>query len=568
MRRSSFDLGDPVLLGRLLLASSLLLSVALRVPYYQHKFIFVDEAWWANAARTVADGGRLYHDVWIDKQPLLILFCALLFKTFGASMHAVHFGSLALVLISCVLVHRIGSIFSPLVGGAAAVIYALASTMYHIPRLIGMNTETLMVVFGSGSMLCLLKGLRSDRQWMFAASGLLSAFAVLSKPVALLETAVVIGAPFIGTKSAENTTIGRLRKSMSAAAGFLAGLALCGLCLNLNGTLAAWWDQTVAYEIYYVRQLAGTRLLRKMILAQVGFLLAYLWLWILVWKGRSRAPCEKRERTLLTLWLIAACIAVIGSRRFYANYFIQVFPPMALLGGMGVVYWFRSNRTSEGRSLRLLAASAFLLSFLWFHSRTLAHWYFLANPAAHEKTEFWGMCRDDRTIAAIGRAIQRHGGSRDHVFVWGSKPELYFQSDRRMCSRYMEYDITADVPKGAAAGDTVGEVIRDLETKQPSHIVDVSGSTRIDEIEGFRDVLQRHQYELDREIKEARLYCRRGTGIHRAPGGDLSGRHSSRLAERPAGTLTRVYALIRRFWYRSVLGHRHNHRPHVDRHSR
>lgn len=63
-------------------------------------------------------------------------------------MWAIHVGSLLLVFVTCILLFCLGySFFSPLVGGVAALLYALASTTYYTPRMIAMNTETLMVVF-------------------------------------------------------------------------------------------------------------------------------------------------------------------------------------------------------------------------------------------------------------------------------------------------------------------------------------------------------------------------------------------------------------------------------------
>jgi hypothetical protein len=53
----------------LLLSLSLVLTILLRAPYFQHDFIFVDEAWWANGAQVLCRGGQLYVDIALDKNP-------------------------------------------------------------------------------------------------------------------------------------------------------------------------------------------------------------------------------------------------------------------------------------------------------------------------------------------------------------------------------------------------------------------------------------------------------------------------------------------------------------------
>ena len=113
----------------LLLGLSLLLSAFLRLPYFQYDFIFVDEAWWANGAKVLCQGGRLYVDIALDKNPPIFWFCALLFKLFGIKMIVIHAGALLLVCMTSGLLFVLGArYFSAAAGGLAAVIHAVAST--------------------------------------------------------------------------------------------------------------------------------------------------------------------------------------------------------------------------------------------------------------------------------------------------------------------------------------------------------------------------------------------------------------------------------------------------------
>ena len=178
-------------IGVHLLAASLLVSALLRVPYFQHAFTFIDEAWWAVGAKALLQGGNLYQDIWLDKQPPIFWFCALLFQAFGNSMLAIHLGSLLLVFLICALLFLLGtSFFSPAVGGTAALVYALASTMFYVPRIIGMNVESLMVVFTITAVYFFLQGIVHGRADGFLCAGLFSSFAIVTKPVAVADIAL------------------------------------------------------------------------------------------------------------------------------------------------------------------------------------------------------------------------------------------------------------------------------------------------------------------------------------------------------------------------------------------
>ena len=134
--------------GLWFLALSFALSIILRVPLlFQHPFTFVDEAWVASTAKVLVEGGKLYLDVWCNKQPLLLFFSEFLFQVFGLHMEAIHLAALFLVFLVSTLLFCIGSsFFSPAVGGGAALTYALLSTTYYTPRIIGTTTEGLMLV--------------------------------------------------------------------------------------------------------------------------------------------------------------------------------------------------------------------------------------------------------------------------------------------------------------------------------------------------------------------------------------------------------------------------------------
>ena len=168
-------------------------------------------------------------------------------------------------------------------------------------------------------------------------------------------------------------------------------------------------------------------------------------------------------------------MGVALGRRFYANYFIQMLPPMALLGAVGALRLWKGRHLPAERRTAKIVSTAFLVSFVWFHARTLAHVYFLFSPEAHDGVQVWGMCRENRKVVEVARHLESRTDPGDRIFVWGSKSELYFLSKRAMATAFMDFDVGADVPqqvgvrpgRPALPGVGVEPVVRDVEDPRP-----------------------------------------------------------------------------------------------------
>ena len=107
-------------------------------------------------------------------------------------MNAIHAGVLLLVCLTSILLFALGTrFFSASIGAAAALIYAVASTTYYIPRIIGLNTETLMMVFSTAAVLSYLTGVLEGRRSSFFIAGLFASCDFLTNPVAITETALL-----------------------------------------------------------------------------------------------------------------------------------------------------------------------------------------------------------------------------------------------------------------------------------------------------------------------------------------------------------------------------------------
>jgi hypothetical protein len=486
----------------LLLSLSLVLTILLRAPYFQHDFIFVDEAWWANGAQVLCRGGQLYLDIALDKNPPIFWLCAFLFKLFGLNMNSIHIGVLLLVGLTSVLLFMIGTrFFSASVGAAAALIHAVASTTYYIPRIIGMNTETLMAAFSIAAAYCYLLGLLHRRSFSFFVAGLFASFACLTKPVAITEMVfLVLFVIFAGGGS----MISRMRHTVILMVGFVLGLGAFLAYLWRAGILSAWWEQAILYGFRYVGHIGAEAFLVKSLRVNAGFALIFAWLLILIWLSRRMRQENARAYSFAAFWLLSAFLGVVGGRRYYANYFIQVMPPLSLLGAMGLVHLWRTRHQAGARLARRTCIAAFLASFLWFHSRTVMNWASLAFPQI-KQPRLWDMGHENRRNLDVAKRLMRGTSPHDRIFIWGSNPQLYFLANRPMATPWMDFDVADDYPPRAAEPAIQARTAEVLSRSRPRYIVDVQQGARIENFPDFRSLVERH-YRLESEVAGVRMF--------------------------------------------------------------
>lgn len=486
--------------GTGLLCLGLLATILLRVPYYQHAHTFVDESIYTSTASELVHGEILYRDIWCNHMPLAVYFCKWMFQIFGVNSNAIHIGSLLLALLECLLLCLIGArFFSPRIGGLAAFGYSIISVNFYTARIIGYTPEQLTVVFISSAVFVYLYSIEKNRSGTFFWVGLLSMAAACSKPPAVFE-ALMFGVLLIFT-----IRHSKVRGILWLAAGWASGIAVLLLSLQATGSLSDWWAQSVMSRVLYVNQIGLIDWVYAAARQFVGFGLIYLWLWILIWCGRRGITSLGPKGRFLLIWFVAAFMGVALGRRFYANYYIQLFPVLSLLGAIAFDRMLQDGIRIRHKIAVRVAAGLLLAVFCWFQARTLAHWYFFINDAAHQRTELWRMCVTDRNMKRIADQIRSATKPEDRIFVFGPSPEFYFLSGRRMATRYPFFDVhdSSQPPYG----DEEKRTLQALSANPPSLIVDHFKSVRLTGRDGWNKLLANH-YQLLLDDWEVRLYLR------------------------------------------------------------
>jgi hypothetical protein len=132
----------------------------------------------------------------------------------------------------------------------------------------------------------------------------------------------------------------------------------------------------------------------------------------------------------LWLWLAASVVAVVTGFQFYGHYYLQLLPPLVLLGVAALHRLPRWRRPALAWTA--LAACGFLA-------------WGLAAPRA-----------DLDHAHAVATAVSRHTAPGDRVLVWGMHPEEYWLADREPASRFLTAGFLTNF-SGGRDGVRVGE---------------------------------------------------------------------------------------------------------------
>ncbi len=432
----------------------------LRMPIADIPIRDVDESVSALIAASWLDGGIPYRDAIDQRGPVTYLIYAAVFAVAGVhNMEAVHWTLLLLILVSCVLVFRLGRTLRDdgagfAVAYLAAFLLAVATFTYRRSQMLAFHTEWPMMLFDALAMLLLWRGLRrresadvSGSAWRdFVLAGLCFALGFLSKQPGLFDAGA--GALFVllwqhrrnALFSAETWRI-----AAALAAGFFATLVATAGYFALHGALGDfvlyYWTYNV--EHYTAVVSVADRLAsldpfahsRHYLTANPLLFAGALWSTvaaIIAWIRRERTD----GRLLIVLWMAFGYFGASYSGRNFGHYFIQIIVPACLLTALAADD-LRRLLDAIGRRWRTLPDIVTAARVAVVVLAAVA----LAAPVVRFGDEIawrnlWREHRGDDRRERLLDAIREHSAADDSIFVWGYYPELYVLAPRRPASRY------------------------------------------------------------------------------------------------------------------------------------
>jgi hypothetical protein len=259
--------------------------------------------------------------------------------------------------------------------------------------------------------------------------------------------------------------------------------------------MAGYWEQVWLWGLEYARGAAVSHPL-ALAVERVGHWLGFHAVLAAGWVGGAWRE-ERRERVKLAVWLGASFAAVCFGHHFAPRYFLQLLPPLAVVGGHGIVWALKVRKGFTIAALTILL----LVPFVRFGPRYV-------KVAEHANWGDVALDLDSQQVAALIHGLAKPG---DTLFVWGYRPDIYVYTRLNLASEFWDSQPLTGVAADRHLG--VGEPVvseatkahlRVVESSRPTFFVDglgmLNGRLRPERFAEMRELLDGYQ-----EVGKTRL---------------------------------------------------------------
>ena len=397
--------------------------------------LWADEDYHMAAAIDVLHGMVPYRDFWYDKPPLAALYYLLMGAVPGVVLRL---WDAAYVLLCCFLGYKLArDWWGELEARWAAFLIAFFTTFYLPAAVIPFAPDALLIAPH-------LAAVYFARQGRALVAGLICGlgFWINVKALFVLAACTLWVWPSV--------------IAFAAAVGF------GSVMLAATGGLLGYWQQVWVWGFAYAK---GAPLEHPIAisLGRIGNWLGFHAALVFSWVYGLR-----EERVRLTAWLAISFAAVCFGNHFAPRYFLQMLPPLVVVGARGIVLAFAERKRVATAVLILLL----IVPLVRFGPRYVQ----MVRGVA------WGdiaLDLDSQQVASNIDALKRPG---DTLFVWGYRPDIYVFTRLSPAGRFWDSQpltgvaadrhLTAQEPvENAAAGNHLAE----MRAARPTFIVDGLG---------------------------------------------------------------------------------------------
>lgn len=455
----------------------------------------IDQGLWASAARGMARGQLLYRDVWEQRPPGIYWAYLAAFQLAGWTAATVAWLDIACAAVTTFLLYGIAlTLANRTTAALAAAVYVtftMPAWLYgHGGFLERAVSETFIVVCVSACVWCAARWQRAPSALLAAGCGLFAGATLIFKPNAGLYFPAVLLWMFVSAwrrleRPAEVAiSTGILASVAAAIVPAVALLWLARLDLLADATTAV-----IDFNRYYVGEGFAPAAYAVTFSKAVWLRIKTEPLWLAGAVGAVVAAVTLvRDRRLPPLaglavvWGAAGtCVIVVNGARLFNSYFIQVLPPLALLGAWALSDGLRGSsirrvigvvttvlmlgllvqRDYAGRVLGMARTDMDVLRGRTDRSAYLEQFGGYANGRGYSA----------RANAELAGYIRSHTDSADRIFLFGiNGAGIYFDSDRLSAHRFLRVNFFVETafPDPAFRLDAV---VRDLEASRPRYLV-------------------------------------------------------------------------------------------------
>lgn len=178
-------------------------------------------------------------------------------------------------------------------------------------------------------------------------------------------------------------------------------------------------------------------------------------------------PWRRIALIMLAIWPIFSFIGIAAGGRFFAHYFIQIIPSLAILGGIGLAGFVNQINTQKVHFMKsptsLMLAGLIVGSLILFLITDAP--YYLSYDGIQISYRQYGT-----PLFSVTRFIGNYLGNRtqagDLIYVWAVDPEINFYALRKSPTPYLMYVGLENIP-----WDPYAEVLQCLYRTPPKYVV-------------------------------------------------------------------------------------------------
>ncbi len=413
-----------------------LLTAAIRAPALAVPFER-DEGEYAYIGWRLGYGELPYRD-WIDQKPpgIFWVYRAALALPLN-SIVSVHFAALVVSAVTaCALYFLAGQFMSRRWATAAALLFAVLSADPLAQGTVA-NTELFMLCPLTLSQLAFFKAMEEGRRGripLAVVCGALTGIAVAFKPVAAVNWLFLIAmSPLFASRGS------RLRGALAFAGWSTAGAATvwAGIVayFALRHGLADLVYNVFTHNLEYIQVMPWSQRIARLgrTLSSLSRSESAIWVFAATGFVALGKTGKWKELVFLGGWTAASIIGASASGYFFAHYFQQVVPPLAVAAALGgeAIFNFRPWGVvpAWGRAVAL----GLLLAVL--PAVAMVPFLFLYSPAEAVRKLYPGDAFAEMPVLAARLAAAT--GAEDRVFVFGAEPEVLFYAKRVSATRYI-----------------------------------------------------------------------------------------------------------------------------------
>jgi hypothetical protein len=407
--------------------------VILRSPTLLPELYNSDEGYYGTIANDILDGGAVYRTAVDTKPPGMYYIYAGVFRVAGRNnLLAVHLLAIFVVVATALALRRIGARLADEWAGAwSGIGYVVFVHAYRPGDTLGANSEIFAALPIVLSVLAFFHGQKKAALGLMFLSGALIGVAALIRQHSAVTLGALLACLAYGWFIPRTHSFARMLAAGSAVViGFIAVIAALAWWYQLQGNLHDAYLWAWAFAIRYVEsETTFSYVLKRLVTVHLAVILLSGLLWYFgIWQVIETLRCFLRRRAvsseaiLIILWFGVTYLAIFVGWRFPGHYHLAVLPPLSILAGQAFSRFVVEQRRSHQ------------LRWRWIRTGIIGA---AALPAIGFLIVAFVVRSQTLDFLPTIQQIVKETKPNDRIFVWGSSPQLYSFSDRRMATRFV-----------------------------------------------------------------------------------------------------------------------------------